>query len=48
MEEICNIVVAIINNIPWFVIAYIAHTVFDNKPRKVQMHYKEFSLECDR
>lgn len=33
MSEIPNIILALISQTPWFVIAYIVHKVYSNKPK---------------
>lgn len=33
MQEILDIIMALIEQVPWFVIAYIVYKVYNNKPK---------------
>ena len=49
MSRIPEIILALIEQIPCFVVMYITNKVYKNKPKHVSMKYSDkFSLETDR
>lgn len=48
MEQLYNIVMELIESIPWFVTAYGIYTFGKIKPKKSKLQYRDFLMECTR
>ena len=49
MERIPEIILALIEQTPWFAIMYVVNKAYQNKPKHMLMKYSDIlSLETDR
>ena len=49
MSEIQNIILALIEQTPWFVIAYIVYKVYSNKPKRTSISVSDkVTIESER
>lgn len=49
MAELLGILQAIIDHIPWFVIAYVVHMAYSNKPRRISINFSDkFTIMSER
>ena len=49
MDRIPDIILALIDKIPWFAVVYSVHKVYENKPKHTSMSFADkFTLVSDR